>query len=174
MFKFQIVTTIGLGTIASILLAAPSPASPRHRNRQAACIDSQPANKRVGLILKADKKVVEGNKTIFKPLVGKVSAKPGDVIRYTAVATNNSRCPLRNLMLKQSIPRGAAYLQDSAQPSNGVELSFSVDGGKTFSTLPKIGTQTVPATEYNYLRWKFTNKIPTNAKVITSYKLLVK
>lgn len=173
MFKFQIVTAIGLGTIASMLLVAPSPASPRHRAKQA-CVDPQPANKRVGLTLKADKKVVEGNKTIFKPLVGKVSARPGDVIRYTAIATNNSRCPLKNLMLKQSIPKGAIYLKDSAQPSDGVELSFSVDGGKTFSPQPKVGTQEVPATEYNYLRWKFTNKIPTNAKVITSYKLQVK
>jgi uncharacterized repeat protein (TIGR01451 family) len=128
----------------------------------------------VALTLTADKEVIKDNIITYQPISGKASVRPGDVIRYTVVAKNNSHCPLKNLILKQPIPRGTNYLKDSATAVEGAQLLFSIDGGKTFVSNPKIDDKPAPATAYNYLRWKFRRDVPTNSQVKTSYKLQVK
>lgn len=173
MFKCSIVILISMGTIATTFLTPQILVQARQKTKKV-CVDPQPVAQRVGLTLKADKKVVKDNKTIFEPIVGKASVRPGDVIKYTVIARNNSRCPLKNLILKQPIPKGTTYLKDSAKSMDGAELLFSIDGGKTFSAKPIVGTQEVPATEYNYLRWRFAGRMPTNTQVQTTYKLQVK
>jgi uncharacterized repeat protein (TIGR01451 family) len=170
-----IFSTVGMITTTIITPQFPLAAQTRtHPRTTKNCVDPLPAAKRVELTLKADKKVIKDRKTTFQPIAGKASVKPGDIIKYTVIARNNSRCPLKNLILKQPIPRGTNYLKDSALSIDGAQLLFSIDGGKTFSAKPKIGTQEAPPTDYNYLRWKFMGPISTNAQVQTTYKLQVK
>ncbi len=173
MSKFSIVI---LASISMTVLTFVTPQVPVHAQSQTArtCVDPLPPAKRVTLTLKADKQVVIENKMGFQPIAGKASVKPGDIILYTVTAKNNSRCSLRNLVLKQPIPKGTKYIKDSAMAIDGAELLFSIDGGKTFSAKPTIGKQIVPATDYNYLRWKFSGKMAANAQVKTTYKLQVK
>jgi uncharacterized repeat protein (TIGR01451 family) len=156
----------------SIVLLLPLAAT--SKPRRPTCVDKSPANQRVLLTLKADKKVVKNKKVIFEPIVGKAVVKPGDIIQYTVIAKNNSHCPLKNLMLKQPIPRGTNYLKDSATGVDGAELLFSIDGGKTFVAKPKIDNKEAPASAYDYIRWRFPKKIDTKAQVWTKYKLQVK
>jgi uncharacterized repeat protein (TIGR01451 family) len=173
MSKFSITILASLGMITTTLIALNFPLQVQARTRRN-CIDPLPITKRVTLTLKADKKVIKDNKTIFEPIAGKASVKPGDIIMYTVVAKNNSRCPLKNLILKQPIPKGTNYLKDSAMVVDGAELLFSIDGGKTFVAKPMVGKEIAPAADYNYLRWKFIGKMVSNAQVKTSYKLQVK
>ena len=118
--------------------------------------------------------MIKDNKTIFERIANKAAVKPGDIIKYTVIAKNNSRCPLKNLILKQPIPKGTNYLKDSATAIDGAELLFSIDGGKTFVSKPLVWTEPAPANVYNYLRWKFSGIMPTNAQVKTTYELQVK
>jgi uncharacterized repeat protein (TIGR01451 family) len=175
MSKFSVVILASIGMIAPIFI---TPQLPVQAQSQAAktCVDPLPPAKRVTLTLKADKQLASAKPNIFsfQAIAGKAAVKPGDVIMYTVVAKNNSRCSLRNLVLKQPIPKGTQYVKDSAQAIEGAELLFSIDGGKTFSAKPMMGKQVVPATDYNYLRWKFSGKMPANAQVKTTYKLQVK
>ncbi len=173
MSKFSILILSSLGTIATTFVTSQVPLDAKLRTPKT-CVDPLPIAQRVTLTLTADKKVIKDHQTIFQPIAGKASVKPGDIIKYTVIAKNNSRCPLKNLILKQPIPRGTNYLKDSATAINGAELLFSIDGGKTFSAQPKIGKQVAPANDYNYLRWKFTGMMATNAQVKTTYKLQVK
>lgn len=173
MFKFSIVILTSLGMITATLIAPQFPLQAQVR-RVRNCIDPLPIAKRVILTLKADKQVIKDKKEIFEPITGKASVRPGDIIKYTVVAKNNSRCPLKNLILKQPIPKRTNYLKDSAMAIDGAELLFSIDGGKTFVAKPMIGTEVAPANDYNYLRWKFIGRMPANAQVKTTYKLQVK
>jgi uncharacterized repeat protein (TIGR01451 family) len=173
MSKFSIVILSLIGMIVTTLLTDRSPLLARPRTTRT-CVDPLPIAKRVALTLKADKKVIKDNLVVFQPIEGKASVKPGDIIKYTVIAKNNSHCPLKNLILKQPIPRGTNYVKDSATAIEGAELLFSIDGGKTFSAQPKIGTEPAPTTDYNYLRWKFAGKMATHAQVKTTYKLQVK
>jgi uncharacterized repeat protein (TIGR01451 family) len=173
MSKFSIIILVGIGMISTTFVTLQSPVHARLRTTKT-CIDPLPPAQRVTLTLKADKQVIADNKFSFQALAGKASVKPGDIIMYTVIAKNNSRCSLKNLVLKQPIPKGTQYVKDSARAIDGAELLFSIDGGKTFSPQPKIGKQVVPATEYNYLRWRFIGKTPANTQVKTTYKLQVK
>jgi uncharacterized repeat protein (TIGR01451 family) len=161
--------------ILQLPLEARSKRSSKHRSKPlTTCVDSSPVAQRVLLTLKADKKVIEGEKIVFQPIVGKAPVKPGDIIKYTVIAKNNSHCPLKNLMLKQLIPKGTIYLKNSATDFNGAELLFSIDRGKTFVAKPKIDDREAPTTAYDYIRWKFPGKIATNAQVKTVYELQIK
>ncbi len=173
MSKLSIVILWSFGTVGAISII-PQLAANARPQRVKACIDSKPISQRVALTLKADKKTLEDNKVTFQPISGKASVKPGDIIKYTVIAKNNSRCPLRNLILKQPIPRGTNYLKDSATASDGAQLLFSIDGGKTFVAKPTIGKDDAPATAYNYLRWKFAGMMKPNTQVKTTYELQVK
>jgi uncharacterized repeat protein (TIGR01451 family) len=170
--SFIAVSQIATALLLTLTFSLPAQSKPRHQ--RVACVDRSPVSQRVILTLKADKKVVKGDKVVFQPIVGKEAVKPGDIIKYTVIAKNNSRCPLRNLMLKQPIPRGTSYLKNSATVFDGAELLFSVDGGKTFVARPKVDNKDAPADAYNYIRWRFPDTIATNAIVKTTYKLQVK
>lgn len=173
MFKFSIVMLVSVGMTIATVLTPQLPIDARARKVKA-CVDPQPVAQRVALTLKADKQAMVDNKHVFQPLAGKAAVKPGDIIKYTVIAKNNSRCPLKNLILKLPIPRSTNYLKDSATAIDGAELLFSIDGGKTFVAQPKIGTQPAPTTAYNYLRWRFRGLMATNAQFTTTYKLQVK
>ena len=172
MSKCSIVILVSICTISTPFIAPQFPIQAQLPDPKI-CADPLPAAKRVTLTLKADKQVIVDNIFSFQAIAGKAPVKPGDVIMYTVVAKNNSRCPLNNLVLKQPIPKGTQYVKDSAMAIKGAELLFSIDGGKTFSAKPTIGKQIVPATNYNYLRWRFLSKLPANTQVKTTYKLQI-
>jgi uncharacterized repeat protein (TIGR01451 family) len=173
MSKFSIVILVGIGMISTTLFAPQLPVQARIRKPKI-CVDPLPAAKLVTLTLKADKQVMnEHNISSFQAIAGKASVKHGDIIMYTVVAKNNSRCPLKNLVLKQPIPKGTEYVKGSAMAIDGAELLFSIDGGKTFSAKPTVDKKAVPETDYNYLRWRFIGKTPANAQVKTTYKLRI-
>jgi uncharacterized repeat protein (TIGR01451 family) len=175
MSKLLAVILASIGTIAPTFVTLQLPVQAQSQQAKT-CVDPLPPAKRVTLTLKADKQVESAKPNIFsfQAIAGKAAVKPGDVIMYTVVAKNNSRCFLKNLVLKQPIPKGTQYVKDSAQAIKGAELLFSIDGGKTFSAKPMVGKVAAPATDYNYLRWKFIGETPANAQVKTTYKLQVK
>jgi uncharacterized repeat protein (TIGR01451 family) len=173
MSKLSAIISIRIGMIIALLIVPQFSLSAEPKKNKS-CFDPLPVGQRIGLVLTADRKVVTDKKTTFEPIAGKSFVRSGDVIKYTIVARNNSHCPIKNLILKQSIPKRMNYLRDSATVIDGVELLFSVDGGKTFSAKPKIDGQLAPTTAYNYLRWKFTGTLATNAQVKTTYHAEVK
>ena len=173
MSKFSIVILAVTGMISTTFFTPPLSAQAKIRKPEI-CVDPLPASKLVTLTLKADKQVMnEKNIASFQAIAGKASVKHGDIIMYTVVAKNNSRCPLKNLVLKQPIPQGTEYVKGSAMAIDGAELLFSIDGGKTFSAKPTVDKQPVPETSYNYLRWRFIGKTPANAQIKTTYKLRI-
>lgn len=173
MSKFSIVMLAGIGMISTTWFAIQVPAHARIRKPKV-CVEPLPVSKLVTLTIKADKQMIKENNIFsFQAIAGKSSVKRGDIIMYTVVAKNNSRCPLKNLVLKQPIPKGTEYVKGSAIAIDGAELLFSVDGGKTFSAKPTIANKVVPETSYNYLRWRFIGKTAVNAQVKTTYKLRI-
>lgn len=173
MSKFSIVILAGIGMITTTFFTPPLSVQARIRKPKI-CVDPLPVSKLVTLTLKADKQVMsEHNVSSFQAIAGKASVKRGDIIMYTVVAKNNSRCPLKNLVLKQPIPKGTEYVKGSAMAIDGAELLFSIDGGKTFSAKPSVDKKVVPETDYNYLRWRFIGRTPANAQVKTTYKLRI-
>lgn len=174
MYKSFIASIGAIGLIATTALtnSVPLPALAQ----PATGSTTQPAAKRVVLTLKAEKKIIETvdnkPKVSYLPTAGK-AVKPGDIIRYTVTAKNGNR-PVKNLTLTQPMPRGTKYVKNSATTLSGVELLFSIDGGKTYTPKPMVDKKEAPDTAYTNLRWKFTKSIAADAQVTAAYEVQVK
>jgi uncharacterized repeat protein (TIGR01451 family) len=142
---------------------------------------------KVKLILSADKKVVkvdpQGKQTIvWQPLKGSVVVQPGDILRYTMTGESAMQKTVKNFVATQPIPNQTTYILSSAK-GNGALLSFSIDGGKTFVSSPKIKVKLengkeelrpAPATSYTHVRWNYGEKSIPAASIKASYEVRVK
>lgn len=142
---------------------------------------------KVKLVLGVQKQVVskdaEGNELInWQNLEGNVSVKPGDVLRYMLSSENAGDKPAENLVLTQPIPNQTAYIADSAM-ANGADLTFSIDGGKTYSAEPTIEVtlpdgsveqRPAPAETYTHVRWDYGKSLEPLASVRAVYEVAVK
>ncbi|TAE55932.1 MAG: DUF11 domain-containing protein [Nostocales cyanobacterium] len=98
-------------------------------------------------------------KVTWQALTGKV--QPGDVVRYTLIAENQSDRQIKNLVLNGPVPRGTVLVLQSVQAPDNTQISYSIDGGKSFAANPTITvklpngkseTKPAPATAYTHIR----------------------
>ena len=136
--------SFALGVIASavalpLLTSTPVVASIADIGTSIAQNVAQP---KVKLVLSAQKKIVatntQGQEVVqWESLKGRGVVQPGDVLRYTLNSQNGGSKSATNLVLTQPIPSKTQYIANSAR-ANGAELTYSVDGGQTFSVKPMI------------------------------------
>jgi uncharacterized repeat protein (TIGR01451 family) len=117
---------------------------------------TQPASGSVESKLEVNKVVLKDGKEVLE---GAGTAKPGDVLRYTASYVNKGRTGVTNLEATLPIPPNTELIIDSIKPA-GAKAST---GGSNFSDVPlkrKVRQangaefeQVVPAREYRSLRW---------------------
>jgi uncharacterized repeat protein (TIGR01451 family) len=129
------------------------------------------AQKPIVLKLSQAKKVAD--KKGFK-LVPITKAQPGDAIVYTIAANNISTKPVNKLVLNQKIRPGTTYVLNSATAIKDATLTFSTDGGKSFSAQPMLGKKPAPASSYTNVRWAFTNGIAPKSGSNLSYEVRVR
>ncbi|MBD1842102.1 hypothetical protein H6F89_01485 [Cyanobacteria bacterium FACHB-63] len=136
---------------------------------------------RVELRLIAKQKLVRKNaqgkeQVAWDELTKDTMVQKGTMLRFQVVAKNTGDRAAEKLVITQPVPKGTIYEIGTAIPS-GAELSYSIDGGKTFSanplvqvTLPDGRTemQLAPAEAYSHVRWTFDRPIaPKNGLEIT-------
>lgn len=107
-------------------------------------------------------------------LVPATSAQPGDTVEYQVTYQNNGKAPAKAVVATLPVPDGAmAYLDGSAAPK---AVQASLDG-KEFAALPlkrevvrngKKVTETVPSSEYRFLRWQLGDLAPGKSATVTS------
>lgn len=89
-------------------------------------------------------------------LVDAAAVKPGDIVEYKAVYTNNTQRTVSGLQADLPIPEGLEYLPRSAKPGAEVVKAAALDGAFAAEPLVrKVGsrTETVPYADYRALRW---------------------
>lgn len=107
-------------------------------------------------------------------LVATTEALPGDTIEYQVTYRNGGSAPAKDVMATLPVPAGGMhYLADSATPA---KVQASLDG-KTFSPVPLTRTvmkdgkpvvETVPASEYRFLRWPLGELAPGRSVTVSS------
>jgi uncharacterized repeat protein (TIGR01451 family) len=107
-------------------------------------------------------------------LVATDAAQPGDTIEYQVTYSNKGATPARDVLATLPVPKGGlAYLPDSAIPA---AVQASLDG-TTFAPLPLTRsvmrgghqvTETVPVSEYRFLRWKLGEIKPGASTTVSS------
>lgn len=163
-------TTIAMMALSStILVAGNLPIIGQFSQPAAAQVAA--AKKPIQLKLAQYKKIAD--KKGFK-LVTVTRAKPGDTIVYRIAANNISNKPVKKLVLNQKIRPGTMYVLNSATPIKGAELTFSIDGGRTYTTQPMFDKKPAPASSYTHVRWAFTSSVAPQSQSNLSYEVQVR
>lgn len=108
--------------------------------------------------------------------------KPGEIINWTIASANEGNGAARDYKAVGQIPTGTSFVAGSAV-SQGASVTFSIDGGKTFSARPTIeekqtdgSTKRIPApaSSYTQLRYEWPSPFEGGQKLSASYQVLVK
>jgi len=109
--------------------------------------------------------------------------RPGEILEWQIVSANEGGAAARDYKAVGHIPQGTAFVAGSAQAEAGSVVTYSIDGGKTFSTQPIVeekqpdGTvKRVPApvSMYTEVRYEWSDALAAGGKLTASYKVRVK
>jgi uncharacterized repeat protein (TIGR01451 family) len=138
----------------------------------------------VSVSITAEKEVTSvknGQKTTKKVAATRIDA--GDVLFYTMNYLNSGNEAATNAVLDDPIPQGTVYLPGSAFGA-GAEITFSIDGGKTFKKPSlliyelknpngSMEKRTASPEEYTHIRWVI-NKIDPGARGTVGFQVRIK
>jgi uncharacterized repeat protein (TIGR01451 family) len=111
------------------------------------------------------------------------AVKPGEILRWNIVSMNEGTASARDYKAVGHIPAGTTFVAGSAAGENGSTVTYSIDGGKTFSTLPIIeekqedgSVRRVPApvSMYTEIRYEWSDAFSAGSKLSASYKVRVR
>jgi uncharacterized repeat protein (TIGR01451 family) len=183
---------LGLGAIA-VALATPvlfsTPVWAELQRAGATVAQNLQREPQMQLNLSAQKQVTTTDEKgqpemTWQALSGQAVVSPGDVLRYSLNGQNTSDRPVRNLAITQPIPNQMKYVLESAtiNQDTDAEITYSIDGGKTFVARPTVevrlpdGTvenRPAPAEMYSHVRWNFGDAISTDTMLNATYQVAV-
>lgn len=106
------------------------------------------------------------------------SAKPGDVLEYSASYSNGGKAAVERVQAVVPVPPGTVLLANSAKPANPQAtvdgINFSATPLKRLVKLPdgKSREELVPLSEYRALRWPI-GTIAASQNVVVSLRVQV-
>jgi uncharacterized repeat protein (TIGR01451 family) len=105
---------------------------------------------------------------------------PGDEVFYTLEIRNTGSRQLPPPTVDFAIPEHMRYIADSAVGA-GAEVSYSVDGGRTFDrpenlTVIPVGADARLATpaDYTHIRWRLKHALQAKAMALARFRAIVK
>lgn len=116
-------------------------------------------------------------------LVPTATAATGDILHYTLTYTNKSTEAATNVVIDNPVPKGAAYVANSATGSQA-DITFSNDGGKKYAPPVKLTyEQKLPSgqmekriatpSDYTNIRWTIKSIAP-GASGSVGFKVIIK
>lgn len=100
---------------------------------------------------------------------------PGTEVVYTLEYVNVGKHPATNVVFTNPVPEHMVYVPDSAE-GKGTDITFSIDGGKTWGTPDQLETRDADGTthtalpkDYNAVRWALKGALPPGAKGSVSF-----
>jgi uncharacterized repeat protein (TIGR01451 family) len=113
-------------------------------------------------------------------LVPADQVSPGDRLFYTLEVRNTEAALVAAPTVTSPIPEHMEYVADSAV-GPGAEVSFSVDGGRSFDVPEKLKVRTpegslrpAVAADYTHIRWQLKKTLKGNAVAFVRFRALVK
>lgn len=109
-------------------------------------------------------------------------ARPGDVIRYSLVFTNQTAGAVKNVQFVDPLPSGLVYMLGSAKADQPVRIEYSIDGGKSYTTRPLVVViedgkrveKSAPREAYTHIRWTVLGSLAAAAQVTAELEAQVK
>jgi len=105
---------------------------------------------------------------------------PGDEVIYTLVVRNTGGAAVAAPTVTQPVPEHTLYVADSAV-GPGAEVSYSVDGGRTFDRAENLTVQGADghprpavAADITHIRWQLKNSLKSNSVAFVRFRAVVK
>ena len=111
------------------------------------------------------------------------AVRPGEILKWEITSTNDGTGPAGDYKAVGHIPAGTVFVAGSAVGENGSTVTYSIDGGQTFSTQPTVeerqpdgSVKIVPApvSMYTEVRYEWSDVLAAGGKLNASYKVRVK
>lgn len=125
--------------------------------------------------------VARDNQTVSLDKVNAV--KPGEVLDWKINSVNSGTGSAKNYRVVGQIPQGTTLVAESAKAQAEAKVTYSIDGGKTFSAQPMIDEKQAdgsvkqvpaPVSMYTQLRFELANELPAQSEVNAAYSVKVK
>ncbi|MEM7763322.1 MAG: hypothetical protein AAF290_04520 [Pseudomonadota bacterium] len=100
---------------------------------------------------------------------------PGDVVIYTVTYTNVADQAVENVTITNPISAELSYVPESAF-APGADVSFSVDGGKTFDALANLtvaidgAERTASVEDLTHIRWVLTDALAPGSRGFARFR----
>ncbi|MEO1573406.1 MAG: hypothetical protein AAFU65_00415 [Pseudomonadota bacterium] len=115
-------------------------------------------------------------KTTMQPAEAVV---PGDEVVYTVTFANEGDEPATNIVVTDPVPEQMRYVENSAF-GPGTEITFSVDGGKTFAARDDLAvsdargnTRPARASDLTHIRWGFRQVLAPGERGYARFKAVL-
>jgi uncharacterized repeat protein (TIGR01451 family) len=111
------------------------------------------------------------------------NVKPGEILDWQIVSSNDGTADAHDYKTVGHVPEGTSFVAGSANAENGSNVTYSIDGGKTFSTQPVVEERqadgsvkrvAAPASMYTEVRYEWSDALAAGGKLSASYKVRVK
>src|SRR5919199_5984988 len=111
------------------------------------------------------------------------NVKPGEVLDWQILSSNDGTAEARDYKAVGHIPEGTTFVAGSAAAESGSTVTYSIDGGKTFSSQPIVeerqpdGTvkrTPAPVSMYTEVRYEWSDALAAGGKLTASYKVRVR
>ena len=108
---------------------------------------------------------------------------PGDELIYTVAYTNKTAKPAEKVMVTNPVPKHTRYKDGSAAGDNA-DITFSVDGGKTFATPDKLtvtikdkagkdNVRPAAGAEYTHIRWVLKQNVAPGQSGAVRFRAMI-
>lgn len=111
------------------------------------------------------------------------NVRRGEILHWDITSLNEGTAEARELKAIGHIPKGTVFIAGSASAPTGSTVTYSIDGGKTFSTLPIIEEEQpdgsrkkvpAPVSMYTQVQYEWVDPLAAGGKLNASYKLRVR
>ncbi len=118
-----------------------------------------------------------------QPLDKKAVVKPGEMIFWNLVSENSGNANAEGYTTTAKIPDGTSYVAGTATGEASPRVSYSIDGGATFSDKPMIDEKqsdgsvkrvAAPVSMYTNILFKWENPLEAGSKLAAKYQVQVK
>jgi len=175
-FKSEARRRVPIALVAALLLGLVAAAPIRADNVNPSARADAPVTVTTTAEL-IETRVVNGHETVkllpADRLVG------GDMVIYTLEVRNGGTVGFDGYAFTSPIPQHMSYVADSAA-APGAELSYSVDGGRTFDTPENLTVhgpdgkeRPAVAADYTHIRWVLKNRLKAGSMMLARFRATV-
>ena len=105
---------------------------------------------------------------------------PGDELVYTIYFKNVGKDPAADIVITDDIPKHT-YYKDGTAFGSGTEITFSVNGGKSYAKPAKLTVKgkdgkrrRATAKDYNSIRWIFKPRLAPGKQGVVHFRVILK